>query len=82
MFPGETYELRNDLVVRPFKTHHVIPSQVSNYILHFLDVNFAVSSYVFQHSNVLCSFDLSSMSKIQYLYRLKTIVLIEEAEEH
>lgn len=25
---GETYELRNNLVVRPFKTHHVIPSQV------------------------------------------------------
>lgn len=24
---GETYEMRNDLVVRPFKTHHVIPSQ-------------------------------------------------------
>ncbi|KAG8382609.1 hypothetical protein BUALT_Bualt05G0095300 [Buddleja alternifolia] len=24
---GETYELRNDLVVRPFKTHHVITSQ-------------------------------------------------------
>ncbi|XP_058745169.1 tRNase Z TRZ2, chloroplastic-like [Vicia villosa] len=24
---GETYEIRNDLVVRPFKTHHVIPSQ-------------------------------------------------------
>ncbi|KAK9089791.1 hypothetical protein Scep_028873 [Stephania cephalantha] len=24
---GETYELRNDLVVRPFKTNHVIPSQ-------------------------------------------------------
>ncbi|GMH11005.1 hypothetical protein Nepgr_012846 [Nepenthes gracilis] len=24
---GETYELRNDLVVRPFRTHHVIPSQ-------------------------------------------------------
>lgn len=24
---GETYELRNDLVARPFKTHHVIPSQ-------------------------------------------------------
>ncbi|XP_076904701.1 tRNase Z TRZ2, chloroplastic-like [Bidens hawaiensis] len=24
---GETYELRNDLVVRPFKTYHVIPSQ-------------------------------------------------------
>ncbi|PKI32555.1 hypothetical protein CRG98_047053 [Punica granatum] len=24
---GETYELRNNLVVRPFKTHHVIPSQ-------------------------------------------------------
>ncbi|CAI9114710.1 OLC1v1015491C1 [Oldenlandia corymbosa var. corymbosa] len=24
---GETYEMRNDLVVRPFKTDHVIPSQ-------------------------------------------------------
>ncbi|XP_047319963.1 tRNase Z TRZ2, chloroplastic [Impatiens glandulifera] len=24
---GETYELRNNLVARPFKTHHVIPSQ-------------------------------------------------------
>ncbi|KAG2298006.1 hypothetical protein Bca52824_034478 [Brassica carinata] len=24
---GETYELRNDIVVRPFATHHVIPSQ-------------------------------------------------------
>ncbi|GAB2228764.1 hypothetical protein Droror1_Dr00022893 [Drosera rotundifolia] len=24
---GETMELRNDLVVRPFKTHHAIPSQ-------------------------------------------------------
>lgn len=24
---GETYEMRNNLVVRPFKTHHVIPSQ-------------------------------------------------------
>ncbi|KAF8008185.1 hypothetical protein BT93_K1998 [Corymbia citriodora subsp. variegata] len=24
---GETYELRNNLVVRPFKTNHVIPSQ-------------------------------------------------------
>ncbi|PIA38235.1 hypothetical protein AQUCO_02800127v1 [Aquilegia coerulea] len=24
---GDTYELRNDLVVRSFKTHHVIPSQ-------------------------------------------------------
>lgn len=24
---GETYVLRNDLVARPFKTHHVIPSQ-------------------------------------------------------
>ncbi|KAF8410804.1 hypothetical protein HHK36_003341 [Tetracentron sinense] len=24
---GETYEIRNNLVVRPFKTHHVIPSQ-------------------------------------------------------
>lgn len=32
---GETYEMRNDIVVRPFKTHHVIPSQVgsSNYCL-------------------------------------------------
>lgn len=26
---GETYEIRNNLVVRPFKTQHVIPSQVS-----------------------------------------------------
>ncbi|KVI10655.1 hypothetical protein Ccrd_010943 [Cynara cardunculus var. scolymus] len=26
---GETYELRNDLVVRPFKTHHVVPSQAT-----------------------------------------------------
>lgn len=24
---GDTYELRNDIVVRPFRTHHVIPSQ-------------------------------------------------------
>ncbi|XWS36728.1 hypothetical protein CRYUN_Cryun20dG0110800 [Craigia yunnanensis] len=24
---GETYELRNDIVVRPFRTHHAIPSQ-------------------------------------------------------
>ncbi|KAK6919275.1 Metallo-beta-lactamase [Dillenia turbinata] len=24
---GETYEIRNNLVVRPFRTHHVIPSQ-------------------------------------------------------
>ncbi|KAL3528264.1 hypothetical protein ACH5RR_012920 [Cinchona calisaya] len=24
---GETYEMRNDLIVRPFTTHHVIPSQ-------------------------------------------------------
>ncbi|TYJ26097.1 hypothetical protein E1A91_A07G095900v1 [Gossypium mustelinum] len=24
---GETYELRNDIVVQPFRTHHVIPSQ-------------------------------------------------------
>ncbi|ERN01659.1 tRNase Z TRZ2, chloroplastic isoform X2 [Amborella trichopoda] len=24
---GETYEIRNDLVVRPFRTYHVIPSQ-------------------------------------------------------
>ncbi|XP_004491080.1 tRNase Z TRZ2, chloroplastic [Cicer arietinum] len=29
---GETYELRNDLVVRPFKTQHVIPSQ--GYIIY------------------------------------------------
>ncbi|XP_039021844.1 tRNase Z TRZ2, chloroplastic-like [Hibiscus syriacus] len=28
-FSGETYELRNDIVVRPFRTHHVIPSQVA-----------------------------------------------------
>lgn len=26
---GETYEMRNNLVVRPFRTQHVIPSQVS-----------------------------------------------------
>ncbi|CAL9748101.1 unnamed protein product [Musa acuminata subsp. burmannicoides] len=25
--PGETYEIRNNLVARPFRTHHVIPSQ-------------------------------------------------------
>ncbi|KAG1327314.1 hypothetical protein COCNU_01G012480 [Cocos nucifera] len=25
---GETYEIRNDVVVRPFRTHHVIASQV------------------------------------------------------
>lgn len=25
---GETYEMQNDVVVRPFKTHHLIPSQV------------------------------------------------------
>ncbi|KAI7734812.1 hypothetical protein M8C21_017785 [Ambrosia artemisiifolia] len=30
---GETYELRNDLVVRPFKTYHVIPSQITDTIL-------------------------------------------------
>ncbi|KAK3184456.1 hypothetical protein Dsin_031742 [Dipteronia sinensis] len=29
---GETYELRNDIVVRPFKTHHVVPSQ--GYIIY------------------------------------------------
>ncbi|KAL6010265.1 mitochondrial 3'-tRNA processing endonuclease Trz2 [Asimina triloba] len=29
---GETYEIRNDIVVRPFKTHHVIPSQ--GYIIY------------------------------------------------
>ncbi|GAB2285224.1 mitochondrial 3'-tRNA processing endonuclease Trz2 [Dionaea muscipula] len=29
---GETMELRNDLVVRPFRTHHVIPSQ--GYIIY------------------------------------------------
>ncbi|KAG6750119.1 hypothetical protein POTOM_047200 [Populus tomentosa] len=27
---GETYELRNDVVVRPFRTQHVIPSQESS----------------------------------------------------
>ncbi|KAJ4811157.1 Ribonuclease Z [Rhynchospora pubera] len=31
---GETYEIRNDLVARPFKTHHVIPSQ--GYIIYSL----------------------------------------------
>nr|GMD84045.1 ribonuclease Z, chloroplastic [Ipomoea batatas]GMD90137.1 ribonuclease Z, chloroplastic [Ipomoea batatas] len=31
---GETYELRNDLVVRPFRTHHVIPSQ--GYVIYSL----------------------------------------------
>ncbi|GAB2220298.1 hypothetical protein Droror1_Dr00007942 [Drosera rotundifolia] len=30
---GETMELRNDLVVRPFKTHHAIPSQIVDVIL-------------------------------------------------
>ena len=25
---GETYEIRNDLVARPFQTHHTVPSQV------------------------------------------------------
>lgn len=30
---GETYEMRNNLVVRPFRTQHVIPSQVSFSIL-------------------------------------------------
>lgn len=25
---GETFEIRNDLVARPFETHHAIPSQV------------------------------------------------------
>lgn len=30
---GETYEMRNNLVVRPFKTDHVIPSQVFLYII-------------------------------------------------
>lgn len=25
---GETYEMRNNLVVRPFRTDHAIPSQV------------------------------------------------------
>ncbi|KAG8640534.1 hypothetical protein MANES_13G064700v8 [Manihot esculenta] len=29
---GETYELRNDIVVRPFRTQHVIPSQ--GYIIY------------------------------------------------
>lgn len=27
-FSGETYEIRNDLVARPFQTHHTVPSQV------------------------------------------------------
>ncbi|KAJ3677605.1 hypothetical protein LUZ60_003329 [Juncus effusus] len=31
---GETYELRNDLVARPFKTNHVIPSQ--GYVIYSL----------------------------------------------
>ncbi|CAH9144665.1 unnamed protein product [Cuscuta epithymum] len=31
---GDTYELRNDLVVRPFRTHHVIPSQ--GYVIYSL----------------------------------------------
>ncbi|KAJ6880452.1 tRNase Z TRZ2 [Populus alba x Populus x berolinensis] len=30
---GETYELRNDVVVRPFRTQHVIPSQITDIIL-------------------------------------------------
>ncbi|KAH7674189.1 Ribonuclease Z protein [Dioscorea alata] len=30
---GDTYEIRNNLVVRPFKTHHVIPSQITDTIL-------------------------------------------------
>jgi len=36
---GETYEIRNNLVVRPFSTQHVIPSQVSfnqPFCSHFL----------------------------------------------
>lgn len=32
---GETYEMRNDLVVRPVRTHHVIPSQVCLQISSF-----------------------------------------------
>lgn len=28
LFSGETYEIRNDLVARPFQTHHTVPSQV------------------------------------------------------
>ncbi|CAI0432178.1 unnamed protein product [Linum tenue] len=31
---GETYELRNDIVVRPFRTQHVIPSQ--GYVVYSL----------------------------------------------
>lgn len=27
---GETYEMRNNLVVRPFRTDHAIPSQVGH----------------------------------------------------
>ncbi|KAK3184440.1 hypothetical protein Dsin_031726 [Dipteronia sinensis] len=30
---GETYEWRNDIVVRPFKTHHVVPSHITVIIL-------------------------------------------------
>jgi ribonuclease Z len=28
LLSGETYEIRNDLVARPFQTYHAIPSQV------------------------------------------------------
>lgn len=31
---GDTYELRNDIVVRPFATHHVIPSQVLDDVVY------------------------------------------------
>ncbi|EHA8591105.1 hypothetical protein COCNU_scaffold033573G000010 [Cocos nucifera] len=31
---GETYEIRNDLVVRPFRTQHVIPSQ--GYVIYYV----------------------------------------------
>jgi ribonuclease Z len=28
LLSGETYEIRNDLVARPFQTYHAVPSQV------------------------------------------------------
>lgn len=38
---GETYEMRNNLVVRPFRTQHSIPSQV-NFIILSSYVQFTV----------------------------------------
>ncbi|KAI4967576.1 hypothetical protein ZWY2020_024630 [Hordeum vulgare] len=31
---GETYEIQNDLVARPFQTHHTVPSQITDTILY------------------------------------------------